>query len=356
MVAVKQERNQTMDVAKGIAIICVLWVHFVQYFYVDNDVPIFEDYAMKFIHSFVMPLFMIISGYFFYFTMQKRNTKEIIINRIKNLVWPACIWGTCLYFIQYIIEIKIMKVEMQFSLLEIWWAIQGTWFLWTLLVCSIFVCVIGKLFDGGWEIVLLIVAFPLLYFIPNYNNHMFMYPYFVAGYLYNKHKRSIPTNLIRSCKISLTAMFVILLPYYSPNSYIYTTGITNFESISKFIAQLKIDVYRYAVGLCGAVFVLMIVEYCVRHFKDSKVIRQIAGFGTMSLQIYVMQKVAVEYLAVGCWAKIISILGLNPITKSIVLYDWFFTVLFAVIGCKVLYEITLLIKKKPIVSKVLFGR
>ena len=56
MMKAKQERNQAMDVAKGIAIICVLWVHFVQYFYVDDTVPIFEDYAMKFIHSFVMPL------------------------------------------------------------------------------------------------------------------------------------------------------------------------------------------------------------------------------------------------------------------------------------------------------------
>lgn len=356
MMTAEQERNQAMDVAKGVAIICVLWVHFVQYYYVDDTVPVFEDYAMKFIHSFVMPLFMIMSGYFFCYTMKKRNLKEIIINRIKNLVWPACVWGACLYFIQYVVEMKVMKVEMEFSLQEMWWSIQGTWFLWTLLICSVFVCIIGKLFDGRLEIIVLVFAFPLLYFIPNYNNHMFMYPYFILGYLYNKYKDTISQKFIKGCKISLAAMFPILLPYYSSNSYIYTTGITNFETISKFMAQLKIDIYRYAIGLCGAVFVIMVVEYCTEYFRNSKVVRKIAGFGAMSLQIYVMQKIAVEYLAVGCWAKIISVLGFNPLTENTVLYDWVFTLLLALIGCEILYQITLLVKKTTMLSKILFGR
>lgn len=47
----EQERNQAMDVAKGVAIICVLWVHFVQYYYVDDTVPVFEDYANE-VYSF----------------------------------------------------------------------------------------------------------------------------------------------------------------------------------------------------------------------------------------------------------------------------------------------------------------
>lgn len=146
------------------------------------------------------------SGYFFCYTMKKRNLKEIIINRIKNLVWPACVWGACLYFIQYVVEMKVMKVEMEFSLQEMWWSIQGTWFLWTLLICSVFVCIIGKLFDGRLEIIVLVFAFPLLYFIPNYNNHMFMYPYFILGYLYNKYKDTISQKFIKGCKISLAAM------------------------------------------------------------------------------------------------------------------------------------------------------
>ena len=126
--------------------------------------------------------------------------------------------------------------------------------------------IIGKLFDGRLEIIVLVFAFPLLYFIPNYNNHMFMYPYFILGYLYNKYKDTISQKFIKGCKISLAAMFPILLPYYSSNSYIYTTGITNFETISKFMAQLKIDIYRYAIGLCGAVFVIMVVELLYRIF------------------------------------------------------------------------------------------
>ena len=85
-------------------------------------------------------------------------------------------------------------------------------------------------------------------------------------------------------------------------------------------------------------------------------VRKIAGFGAMSLQIYVMQKIAVEYLAVGCWAKIISVLGFNPLTENTVLYDWVFTLLLALIGCEILYQITLLVKKKTMLSKILFGR
>ena len=69
-------RNKFVDVLKATAIFLVVMGHCIQYgsgndYYVECT--FFENSLFKFIYSFHMPLFMLISGYLFAFSLKKRT-------------------------------------------------------------------------------------------------------------------------------------------------------------------------------------------------------------------------------------------------------------------------------------------
>ena len=67
----------------------MLWGHSIQYSCMDQF-DFFENSAFKFIYSFHMPLFMLISGYLFYYSCQKRTLWELLTHKTKVL-FPAII-------------------------------------------------------------------------------------------------------------------------------------------------------------------------------------------------------------------------------------------------------------------------
>lgn len=74
----EQKRNQLLDVAKGVAIILVVWGHALQqYSGLDNHTAL-NSWVERFLISFHMPLFMLISGYLFYFSLQRHTESEIV--------------------------------------------------------------------------------------------------------------------------------------------------------------------------------------------------------------------------------------------------------------------------------------
>lgn len=69
------KRNRTIDIAKGIGIITVVWGH------LPNACPIKEE-----LYLFHMPLFFLLSGYFF--KDEYLNLTEIIKKKIKAYIFP----------------------------------------------------------------------------------------------------------------------------------------------------------------------------------------------------------------------------------------------------------------------------
>ena len=76
-----------IDYLRGIAVFLMLWGHSIQYCY-GGQFDFFENSVFKLIYSFHMPFFMLISGYLFYFSEQKRGMIELIEYKTKSLLYP----------------------------------------------------------------------------------------------------------------------------------------------------------------------------------------------------------------------------------------------------------------------------
>lgn len=73
----KLKGAESFDIAKGIAILCIILGHF--------SVPDIPDLLQRFCFSFHMPLFFILAGYFF---RNGRSTEELIKTEAKRLLIP----------------------------------------------------------------------------------------------------------------------------------------------------------------------------------------------------------------------------------------------------------------------------
>lgn len=88
--------------------------HCIQYSSVGNF-DFFENIVFKVIYSFHMTLFMLISGYLFYYSFKKRNLKELLVHRTQSLVQPIVMCGIVMYLLtsgakQMIIEHNVLSL------------------------------------------------------------------------------------------------------------------------------------------------------------------------------------------------------------------------------------------------------
>ena len=97
-------RLNWIDYAKGIGIIFVVFGHVIKGLYSSKLIdPTFFDYAVNFVYSFHMPLFFILSGYFFVKSFLKRGTQQFVLNKVETILYPFVIWS----LLQTFIEIKL---------------------------------------------------------------------------------------------------------------------------------------------------------------------------------------------------------------------------------------------------------
>lgn len=95
-----------LSIVKGVAIFLMLWGHCIQCC-TNERFDFFEDNVFKFIYSFHMPLFMLVSGYLFYFSFSKRNLSELLKHRIQGLLQPIVMVS----FVNYYLTTGIQNVR-----------------------------------------------------------------------------------------------------------------------------------------------------------------------------------------------------------------------------------------------------
>ena len=252
-----KKRSPYLDIIKAILIILVIIGHSIQYgsgsTYLEKQL-FFNNYLFKFIYSFHMPLFIMISGYLSYNSLNKNSLKETFISKFKSLIIPLFFWS----IIPFIINLEFYSI---IESLKLFIAVFSTnlWFLWSLFYINILVKLINKYFKDNIFIYILSIlitfilpnTFVIKYFNIQFSLYSFLYFYFLVGYFYKKYNLEDKLNKLFNIKTLIinTIIFILLLIPFSTNDYIYVSGINIIGNYK----QLFIDLYRYLLGLLGSI-------------------------------------------------------------------------------------------------------
>lgn len=356
IIKVYSDRCFFLDLAKGVAIVLMLYGHCIQYCCAGSEVDFFENIVFKTIYSFHMPLFMLISGYLFYFSFQKRGLKELLIHRVQSLVQPIIFGGLFMFLVT---DVPFALIKGKFgAIFTGGWFYEGSaiWFLWSVLAASVVVAIICKKISGTVrQLILLLLATIVVAFFPNSTVNIFMYPYFVLGFFFAKNKDNVPKWLYKS-RYSSLILFPLMMCFYGKEHYIYTTGLySNEYSLGQ---MLGIDLYRWLIGLVGSIFVLTILNIVYeKHICNAgRISKWLVKIGNKSLQIYVLSiPLLSTYLYIGL-PFVLEVFGLeNILVKNMFIYNFVITPLLTVAYSFGLYGVLKFLEKTKI-SKIMFGR
>lgn len=347
---------EKIDILKGIAIILVIVGHIIQYTAFDSY-DFFENKIFIFIYSFHMPLFMIISGYLFYNTVVNKDVLTIIKSRLKSLLYPLIIFTIIGYYVNELLNLIINHNFYGFYYSNWLGQLGGYWFIWSI-IASISVILISNTLSKNKlkRVILYLVLFPLVIIFPNPDLNLFMYGYFLLGYLFNQYKNQIPNILLK------LKYFILIYPafliFWNKQNYIYLTGMINIESINSFKNQIFIDLIRFLYGLFGCIFIIVIVDiiFKCKNKLLQKVKNIIIIMGKNSLQIYLIQRIIIEILYVNIYNIICTKIGKNIfyISNKYLYYLLIIPIISILILVLINIIINLLEKKK--ISKYIFGR
>lgn len=288
------KRNEQIDFLKAVAIVLVVFGHSIQCgsgaVYEQQQV-FFGNIFYKFIYSFHMPLFMLISGFLFYFSIRNHVWTENLKSRITTLLIPIIVWSIVPFLTEAFESDSMTGIQLlNFFVFK---AIHNLWFLWAIFYCSLVVIAVNKLFKDSILVYLLLFVFILIMpDIVKSELYKFMYPYFVAGYLFNKNKAKfvpiLQTKFVWQLifLLSLGAVFLSLLVFYDLNSYVYKTGICIFNDTFS-LEQLGIDLFRYMTGFVGSAWVILLVKLAYPKIPE-KLRKAFLFVGQNSLGIYII--------------------------------------------------------------------
>lgn len=174
------KRNYYIDFLRGGVIFLMLWGHCIQYCS-PQSIDFFQNICYKFIYSFHMPLFMIISGYLFKKTMEINQDK--IKKKISSIIQPLILGNIINYYLSLVINYETINLKSFFG--GQWLnGMIGLWYLWALLVAVIASYISFKVIKNTiLQLILIVILGVFNLFVPNVNACLYVYPFFVLGFI-----------------------------------------------------------------------------------------------------------------------------------------------------------------------------
>lgn len=341
----QNKRNNTIDIIKAVAIILVCIGHSIQFgsgFNILSEEIFFDNICFKIIYSFHMPLFMLISGYLFYFSVNRRTWKNNVLLKIQTLLIPNLFWS----IIPFIMTLRNEKNSSFFYYVIRYFfiLIHNNWFLWAVFWCSFITIIIQHFFKDN--LILYFMGFILSFFLFDDFNlalYKYMYPYFLMGYFFHKFDGKTRWKKIYNSvffKVISGIIFVFLLLNFHKEMYIYTSGYQLKEG--NIFYQLYIDFFRLTIGLVGSICILYIVIFFEKYITD-KVKNLLIYIGRNTMGIYIISSVLYNYL-LSYLAK-----DVNGINCILILFETICILSISILCIEV-------IKCYPIFNKLLLGQ
>jgi fucose 4-O-acetylase-like acetyltransferase len=331
-------RIQYWDIVKGIAITFVVWGHVIQFG--GANIDIFKNKVFIFIYSFHMPLFMLVSGYFLAKSNEKRNYWENLKKKICHIVLPAIIGGVAYFVVKFIVEKLLGNAGYDFSLQNIINEIEDIWFLWSVFMCSVVVMTAKKIAREGKGLAfLLVMGYVVLCFLPYSRYNVYLYPYFVFGYYWDKYKiKNI--NILECLSIII---FPIMLQFYNEKHFIYTTGVDLINSEYGVMGQINIDIFRWIIGFFGCFVIILFSKMMSYQFGNARLIKFIEKIGCYTLEIYLIHRIVVIYLGNKIMWKLVNDLGITYLGNENI-YSLIFAPIFTVLFIAMIYFMITVVK------------
>jgi fucose 4-O-acetylase-like acetyltransferase len=338
-----KQRIEFIDALKGFAIFCVLWGHSLQY--LRNEDDFFHNQAFEFIYSFHMPLFFMISGFFFRSSL-KLNFKQFIKKKGLQLLLPCLVWAILFGLLKFtkaiILKSDINYIsEMMKIIVPFKWPF---WFLKEIFISYFLVYVTLKIFKKEWLACILSVSFVLI--APYCGFQRFLLPIFWFGiYLKNNYQ-----FILKYSKWILGIsglVFGICLLFWDGNYTIYVTGfqkLLKMRTLSFNFANIDIAMFRLIIGSVGSIFWLMLFQQI---YKKNLFFSKLGKIGTYTLGIYIFQVTILEN-----WIN-------NKIdfsTANIWIYNLVITPVIALLVLIICIYLIKLISKNNVLKTVLIGK
>lgn len=344
-----------INVLRGIAVFLMLWGHCIQCCCL-NAFDFFENSVFRVIYSFHMPLFMLISGYLFFFSMRKRSLKDLLIHKTQLMIQPIIMCGILCFLLGAVVETLKGNYAAIFG--GGWLRhLTDYWFLWSVLSASIVVGIAYKITDKWWIIaIILILGIPFVCTMPCAEKNVYMYPYFIIGFLFSAVKDMDCIKKLNYAKYVFLILFPIMMLFYRKEHYIYTSGFFGGNGLLK---HMPINMYRWAIGLVGSIFVIVLLEFIFEFakgkFENTHITRLFENLGKKSLQVYTLSCIFLSNYLPAIYQRVVKLLGKNVLAENMMLYNFLFTPLLAIA-----YSVGLLliirIFEKIKISKILFGK
>lgn len=308
------QRDQFPDLLKGFAIILVVLGHCIQEgsgASFSGQSLYFQDRLYQLIYSFHMPLFMMVSGYLSWGSMQRavsgKDRMELLRRRAKVLLTPVFFWTGVEYVRNFILNPSGEAAKGPIGIIASYFysALNNLWFLWAVFWCFLIVFLMHCYLRDN--ILLYALGFLVMFFVPDgmcLGVYKYMLPYFVlsfyaCGWMRKKEER-MERFLKMRVLLAVGIAFAILFFFYDETSFIYLTG---YKLIGKnVLRQLGIDLYRTLIGFVGSIFFILLWKILMQKFSWAGKILALPGRDTMGIYIFsgYLTLFVVKELTVSC--------------------------------------------------------
>ena len=287
-----------------------------------------DGFIYKFIYSFHMPLFMLLSGYLS-ISICKKTIIEIIDQKFKRLIVPS-IAGTLL-------SCFILSVNFAFILNEYW-------YLKCLFVCSVSYGICYHLTRKFYF--LHIILFLLLLLVPFCSlwNIVYMYPFFAIGMIMRKHEfmekfdKQLWKNKMVITVIFVSAYLILFSEWSGGMSHDYSRFKLLYVYRDNYLYDAYCFIYRVIIGIIASCAL-----YCLIKSIYNNLIMIILQFlGRNSIGVYLIHAYLITLLSD-------LVIGF-PIPRATII------ILVATIIVVASVIVTYILSKKQTFSKYLFGQ
>lgn len=270
------KRLDWIDYAKGIGIVFVVFGHVLK-----GLIPLklinstFYYYSINFIYSFHMPLFFLLSGYFFKSSLIKREFSDFFITKIQTILYPFIIWS----LLQTLIEIMMTNYTNNHIAGEVIFTclIQPRsqfWFLFALFFINLICGLIYKISKNRSLIIL-----------------VFVWVLFINSGLDIKPFDKTLTNLIYFSLGIFMSRYSLFTEYVLKNKYVFLGNfIIFFYSLSLFYYQHPLDKwYNQVLPQFSGSFIILFIS---KQISNINIFKFFQYLGQNSMVIYLVHLLA----------------------------------------------------------------